>query len=568
MKVVVRGRGEVSLPSNKFVASGGFGDVYAVNGVAYKIYRDRSNVIPVQKINELSVLTDSDVIRPLDPLYDVGGGLIGYTMRYLKDTYTLCELYPRGFRDRAGLTPEKTLNLVELLRSKVAHCHVNGVVIVDLNELNELVDRSFDHLYLIDVDNYKTRSFPAQGLMDSVRDYHAKVYDELSDWFSFAVVAFNLLIGIHPFKGRHPVLGTDLAARMRANVSVFNPEVQFPRGSVLPFDVIPEVYLRWFEGVFERGLRSAPPDGLVARIVLGKQASLAAEACPSGASAGGDLEVVRLCGFPESVVESFGGQFPVTVTTSAIYLGSSMVVDSVGGVSIGFTGKLGRPIAARVDEGRLKLLGVVSKQLIPFNLDASQVMSCDGRIVVLSNGGFVEVEILELGSQTVASPRLVGSAFENSTRLYDGVALQCVLGVWFADLFPLPGQHRQVRLDELRGLRVVEARYRSRVLQVVVVDGVGVYSRLVFRFSEDFSRRDVRVVGDVVPSGLNFVVLDSGVVVQINEQVALEVFLSQVGSVGIRTVVDPVISGDMRLGVGDSGVVFWRGGEVFSLRLR
>ena len=44
---------KVTFTSQEFIASGGQGEVYGKNGIAYKIYHDPSGMIPVEKIKEL-----------------------------------------------------------------------------------------------------------------------------------------------------------------------------------------------------------------------------------------------------------------------------------------------------------------------------------------------------------------------------------------------------------------------------------------------------------------------------------------------------------------------------------
>lgn len=114
----------------------------------------------------------------------------------------------------------------------------------------------------------------------------------------------------------------------------------------------------------------------------------------------------------------------------------------------------------------------------------------------------------------------------------------------------------------------MDARYRSGVLQVVAVNTAGKYSRFVFRFADDFSASDVREVPDIIPSGLNFIVRDNGVVVQINEQSEIELFSGWMGSPDIKTIIDPAVSADMRLSMRGASVVFTRGNELYSMRMR
>src|ERR1051326_6279805 len=140
------------------------------------------------KIDELSLLVQPNIIRPLELIIDGRNRPVGYSMRSAGKTYSLCQLFPKAFRQRNNLTPDLMLRLVRQLQTGVSHIHSRGILIVDLNEMNFLVASDFNELFFIDVDSYQTPSFPATVLMESVRDRHAKSFSSDSDWFSFAVV--------------------------------------------------------------------------------------------------------------------------------------------------------------------------------------------------------------------------------------------------------------------------------------------------------------------------------------------------------------------------------------------
>jgi DNA-binding helix-hairpin-helix protein with protein kinase domain len=179
----VQGKGPVRLGKTEFKAQGGEGSVYVKGLSAYKIYADPSRCIAQAKIDELSVLTKPNIIRPLELILDEKNRPVGYSMRYAGKTHSLCQLFPKAFRQRNNLTPELMLRLVRELQTGVAHIHSTGILIVDLNEMNFLVSLDFSELFFIDVDSYQTPSFPATVLMESVRDRHAKSFTTDSDWF-------------------------------------------------------------------------------------------------------------------------------------------------------------------------------------------------------------------------------------------------------------------------------------------------------------------------------------------------------------------------------------------------
>src|SRR2546421_35061 len=138
MRYHLPNKGEVILTQADFKAAGGQGSVYVRGGTAYKIYADPKQMIPYAKLQELSVLTLPNIIRPQELLLDQNSNAVGYTMRQVEQAYSLCQLFPKAFRQRTNLTPDVALSLVQKLQVGVRHVHANGILIVDLNEMNFL----------------------------------------------------------------------------------------------------------------------------------------------------------------------------------------------------------------------------------------------------------------------------------------------------------------------------------------------------------------------------------------------------------------------------------------------
>src|ERR1051326_3145868 len=311
----VRSKGEIRLGKTEFKAQGGEGSVYVKGPNAYKIYSDPSPCITQAKIDELSAVIQPNIIRPLELIIDSRNRPVGYSMRSAGKAYSLCQLFPKAFRQRNNITPDLMLRLVRQLQTGVSHIHSRGILIVDLNEMNFLVASDFGELFFIDVDSYQTPSFPATVLMESVRDRHAKTFSSDSDWFSFAVVSFQMFVGIHPFKGTYPAFqhlpdnATKLDARMRANVSVLHTGVSVP-SACLPFSVIPPNYLDWYRAVFEQGRRLAPPQAVQAVVsVVGPPLTQA--------TASRRFEIIEVREFDSEIIWHDG---IITATEQSVYL--------------------------------------------------------------------------------------------------------------------------------------------------------------------------------------------------------------------------------------------------------
>lgn len=563
MKVFVKGQPEVSLGKSQFVAEGGEGKVFARGKTGYKIYHDPSKAIPVGKIQALSTISDPNVIKPEDALYKGRRGVhVGHTFRFVRDTWTLCQLFPRAFREREGLEHDATIKLMRKIQEGVGAVHRAGVLIVDLNEMNFLVSRDFATPYFIDVDSYQTPQYPATAIMPSVRDPLVRGLDftEDSDWFSFAVVSFQLLTGIHPYKGKHPSV-KGLEARMKAGISVFDKDVKVPKVAY-GLDVVPDVYKDWYEALFVDGKRVAPPADLQAVVVLRTVVRKI-----TGTDNFDVTEIGEYAADVRSVCS--GGGHVVVHAGHEVFVDGRKAGDWQAAVKVGFTPKNGRPVAALTSQNftNLVLYDLVADDTIPVTLRADDVMASGETLYVKSRDQILEVVFTETASKVVAGTRLAANVLENASKLYEGVVLQSLLGEPHASVFPRPGACYQKTLPELKGHKIVDAKHDSGVLMVLAAEG-GTYHRFVFRFDKDYDRYDLRKVEDVTPAGLNFVTLDSGVCVCLNEDEQLELFSNRMGSKSVKTIEDPVLGGDMRLTKHHGQVRFSRGGKVYGMRMK
>jgi len=530
-----------------FKGSGGEGSVYVQGGHAYKIYTDPANVIPTAKLDELSVLDRPEILRPKHHVLDGNRVPVGYVMDAVSDALPLGRTFTKTFRDKNQLTPDIVVNLVLALRRGVQYIHGKGITIVDLNENNFLVDSAFHTIYFIDVDSYQTPSFAATVLSESVRDRHACVFSDLSDWFSFAVVSFQLFTGIHPYRGAHPGYKS-LDERMKANVSVFNPRVKLP-SACLPFDVIPNAYRDWYEAVFERGYRAAPPETAQSIVVLRASAV---------ANPGHSRFVIDLLqDFPADILDYLNG---AVVTLDGVTLGTSVWPQQ--DVVLGCVLHNNTPIAARVDRGRLRLFDLMRGHEIAADIACEAVIGSEGRIYVKRGGMLLEVCFVGMPAGTLVSTRQASAVPEQATHLFPGVAFLDLLGSWYASLLAAKGSAPQVRLKDLDGYRLIDARYQKRVLMVVAVKD-GSIDKFIYRFNDQFSSHDVRIVHDISVPGVNFAVLDTGVCLHMTHDDQLEVFSNSPSDKMVNVFSDPELNGGCTLYKNGSQGLFARGSGLY-----
>lgn len=261
MKVIPKGKNPIELTKSHFKGSGGQGNIYCRDGFAYKIYHDPKKMIPVDKIRELNKLTViPSVLAPIDVLLNTNSKPIGFTMKYIDKTDFLCRLFTKSYRNKKNISPQTIADLVKEMQRILVEIHKLGFLVVDYNELNFLTCLDYKIPYHIDVDSYKTPSFPPVAIMESIQDHLAPTnkFSELTDWFSWAVVTFQLYMGTHPYKGRHPDY-KDWLKMKQENMSVFHPDVRLP-ANCQDWSVIPRRHLDWYKAVFHDKERSPDPE--------------------------------------------------------------------------------------------------------------------------------------------------------------------------------------------------------------------------------------------------------------------------------------------------------------------
>jgi hypothetical protein len=435
-----------------------------------------------------------------------------------------------------------------------------------LNELNFLVAEDFSDLYFIDVDSYQTPCFPATVLMESVRDRHAQTFTTGSDWFSLAVVSFQMFVGIHPFKGTFAPLkslsdkATMLDERMRANISVLHAGVSVPP-SCLPFSVIPPDYLDWYNAVFEKGQRIPPPDSLTVKPDSGFSTAPRGIRSNFGTSF---FEVTELRQFDSEILSH---DRSITVTKKSIYFGGRQYAKPATDVRVAITPRQQHLVVAFMDGLKPHFYDLTAQVELGPAIEGEAIMLNDGRLYVKQNESILAIEFLELARQTLLTVRVVANVMMKSTLLFDGLAIQNLLGASYVAIPTAVDVCHQVRLAELDGYRVVDARLLKNVLLVVATKS-GIYDKLIFRFADDFSSYDVRVVANTAAIDIDFTVLDSGIVLNVTDEGDLEVFSRYRNSAQIKVINDPAIHGNLRLFHVGTQALIARENRLYKIKMR
>ncbi len=557
MKVQIQGKpGEISLTQKDFLAAGGQGAVYAKGATAYKVYTDISGMLPVGKIQELAVLTHPNVIRPQDILTDSKGKICGYTMKYIPDSYALCQLFTKAYRDRNNISPDMMLKLVKDLQSMVSYVHQHNILIVDLNEMNFLSSKDYKNLYAIDTDSWQTKSYPATAICDSIRDRHNKVFSQGTDWFSFAVVSFQMFIGLNPYRGKHPSLKT-VEDRMLNNVSALNKDVSVP-SAAFPFTVIPQSYLEWYRAVLDDGKRVPPPTDLITQIKL--------VATIQQVISGNIFEIQELGDWSDPIhwVTSQNNN-PVILTSKELRMGKDTYpLTYPDGIHLSIAPKTQQVVMAAMRHSKLVLFSGTTRKKLDCDFTAEEMMTYQDRIYLKSGGQIMELQWLESGELTPTFVP-VANAMERATQIFSGVAIQNMLGAKYVSVFPETSCHEQIRIPELDDYRIVDAKFDSGVLMVIGAKKAK-YSKLIIKIKDgSYSLREIL---DPISLDLNFIVLDNGVCIDLIDDGKLEVFSSRLGHDSSKLMEDPAIKGNYRLVRYRGKAAFYSGSKLFSFTMK
>lgn len=244
---------KVMLNDNNYLTSGGEGDLYKKDQFIIKIYKD----IHSMNVNKILQLKDmfqlKEIITPKGLVYSANKQVIGYYMPFIA-AESIVKTFSNDWRNQNNFDNDKSIELISNMRAIQEQIHAKKVIMVDANEMNYLFKDTTP--YYLDSDSWQFDNYSAKVIMPSIRDWHSQSFTELSDWFSWGIVSFQVLTGIHPYKGFHKIKSFE--DRMKKNISVFNPEVKL-NSAVRDFNLIPNRLKEWYVHTFEKGLREKPP---------------------------------------------------------------------------------------------------------------------------------------------------------------------------------------------------------------------------------------------------------------------------------------------------------------------
>jgi hypothetical protein len=257
----------------------------------------------------------------------------------------------------------------------------------------------------------------------------------------------------------------------------------------------------------------------------------------------------------------------ITITQKCVYSGGERFSKPLSDVKVTMTPRLRHVVAAFTDGPRLRFYDLTGARELKPGFEGEEVMESEGQLYVRQHGSIFAVNFMELRSGILPVGKLVANVMMKSTRLFEGVALQNILGAHYGSLLSSSGGCHSVRLSELDGYQLVDSRLYRNVLMVVGAKG-GRYDKFIFRFKHNFSSFDSRLMPNISPTTINFTVLDGGVVLHMTDEGTLELFSELTDASGIRVIQDLSIQGDVSLFHSGAQAMLARGNKLYKIRMR
>lgn len=560
-------RQKVTLTSKEYLAAGGEAEVYSKNGMVYKLYHDSSTkMLPVQKMQELASIQDSQVVIPQEVLYDIKTSKpIGYTTKFIDNAEPILKLFNKSFKVTNNLNHQMVAELVKKLQITLTNIHNASCLAVDFNELNILIQLNNDIIpWFIDTDSYATPTFKATAIMDSVRDRKATFYDKdgmhyrptvESDWFSWAIITFWIYTNIHPFRGNHPnYKPKDKQKQMDDGISVFDKDIRLPH-VVEDFKVIPQKHLDWYKLVFVNNERGIPPRLDVIGPILTPSAIITIT--------GNDkIEVKQVASCGETIlsVQQFIGVNYV-VSKSYVYSGNNKLFDhSVNEKILIAPAAGGSTVSAHMINGKVEFKNLYTKEVIG-TMNSKNMFERNGAIYTIANDKLMENTFTQFGTKLVHVFKPIENVNENSSKMYNGCIIQNLLGKKYLTLPYDLDKSFSKYLPNLDNVRIIDAK-SDKNITVVIGEEKGKYNRYVIVFDKKYQKFEIRVDEDIAYEPINFAVLENGLCMLLVDQNQIQLFST---AYQFETLNDPPFDSSMPLFATSKGFFFINDNSIHQL---
>lgn len=573
LTVELEGKGNATLSSSNHLATGGEASVYKHGSTIVKVYLDADKMSRdgmIDKVKLLMPLKTDVIIAPEGVVYEKKGHKpVGFYLDFVQGE-PMTRVITSAFWKRTPFTVDLANIAVEKMRSAVDFAHNKNAVLVDANEFNWLLTLGGDPIpRVIDVDSWAIGKWGASVIMPSIRDHQNKTFDAKSDWFSWAVVTFMMYTGTHPYKGTlDGYTSAEWEKRMKDNASVFAPGVRL-NAAVRDFNTIPNALRGWYEAVFQKGERTVPPSPFD---TTGVQKAAVIRHISVGIATGAlvfdklfdTLPVLRTwpCG---AVLVRSGKDLQVWDTSRnkrlfdvPPYMKDTEVIRVDDGFVLAILDG---------DSPRFFFADESGSPPVQLNLALSghSLFRYNNRLFLATEINLVELKYMKMAKPIIAVKQNISILSPQAVQWFDGVGVEKAFTATFV-LTPMRDDEcATVRVPELDGLTVIDAKAGKRFVSFLAEDKLGNIQKIELMFDVNHTKYTVWK-GSSDSHDLNMSCLPKGVCATIIKDGELIIF---VPAGNVRKVQDKFISSSMELGnFGDNVIYTDSKGVVWKLSLK
>lgn len=251
----------IRLSASDLLGTGGEGSVYKVGrSSAVKLYHQPD--LHADKVRAMIANTTLplNVVAPQTLVWNEREEqILGYVMERIGIGYDdVRELSKRKYRTAFKVTTRQVARLFQNAAATVQNIHDAGYIIGDFSDLNEVFQG--ETMLFLDVDAWQFGKYGcpvASEQFMSPRLYGVDLKKKPSfilddDWYSFAVLLFKSLLGVHPYGGTHATV-LDVKERAARRMTVFDQGIIYPSSVALPPDFLSDNLAHTFHEIFKEG---------------------------------------------------------------------------------------------------------------------------------------------------------------------------------------------------------------------------------------------------------------------------------------------------------------------------
>jgi hypothetical protein len=192
---------------------------------------------------------------------------------------------------------------------------------------------------------------------------------------------------------------------------------------------------------------------------------------------------------------------------------------------------------------------------------STEMFTRNNAFYTIGKSKLIENSFTAFGNKMVHRVKEVANLSAISSKMFDGVVIQNLLGRYYLTLPYKLGSCFSKHVPVLDGYRVIEAKGDKNVV-VVIAEKNGRFDEFIIVFSKDYSTSDVRKIEDVTFNTINLAVGDNGLCLLLVDD-RLEVFAS---AQQVQVIDNPPFDTTMELFATSDGFFFTNGNSFHQVR--